>query len=178
MEVVMYNKMSDEQYMLETIQRTAHEYKCRRGPRPSGAMLVLDDGRKIAGFVEPTPGMPSCLEVGCEIVHDITDRKLDLNSFDGALRVRELSPHCVRNIHAEVNALLFAARSGASTFGATIYSINKPCYNCSKAIVLAGVTRIVYGWAAYDEDRTRSLLEAAGVECVQVVVEEPNWTSL
>jgi dCMP deaminase len=44
--------------------------------------------------------------------------------------------------HAEENAILNAARTGASTRGSTIYVTKFPCFNCCNAIVQAGITRI------------------------------------
>jgi dCMP deaminase len=47
-------------------------------------------------------------------------------------------------IHAEVNAILKAARTGAEVEGATLYLTLSPCLYCSKLILQAGVKRVVY----------------------------------
>jgi len=47
-------------------------------------------------------------------------------------------------IHAEMNAILFAAKNGIEIDGATLYSIVQPCANCLKHILQAGIKRIVY----------------------------------
>jgi len=52
--------------------------------------------------------------------------------------------HCVRTVHAEVNAIAQAAKLGISTESATIYINTFPCWNCFKTIVSAGITEIVY----------------------------------
>jgi dCMP deaminase len=44
--------------------------------------------------------------------------------------------------HAEENAILNAARAGASTRDCTIYVTKFPCFNCCNAIVQAGIMRI------------------------------------
>lgn len=46
-------------------------------------------------------------------------------------------------IHAEMNAILFAARIGASIEGATLYCNWSPCPECSKMIANSGIVRIV-----------------------------------
>jgi len=46
-------------------------------------------------------------------------------------------------VHAEVNALLNAAKNGAETKGSTLYVTFPPCVNCSTCIAQAGVTRVV-----------------------------------
>lgn len=45
--------------------------------------------------------------------------------------------------HAERNAIYAAARSGRSTEGATLASTYFPCTDCARAIVQAGIRRLV-----------------------------------
>lgn len=130
----------DKCYLKHLIKAVTPLYTCNRPPGAAGAMIVMRD-KIIYGWVSPTESSPSCKVNGCEIE-------------DG---------HCVRNLHAEVQAIIRAARRGLSTEQATIYSILKPCYNCSKAIIHAGIRRIYYAGAAYDEKRTQDILDAAGV---------------
>ena len=47
-------------------------------------------------------------------------------------------------IHAEMNAIIWAARRGISIEGATIYVTLEPCADCSKNIIASGIKRIVY----------------------------------
>ncbi len=47
-------------------------------------------------------------------------------------------------IHAEMNAIIWAARKGISIEGATIYVTLEPCSECSKNIIACGIKRIVY----------------------------------
>jgi len=47
-------------------------------------------------------------------------------------------------IHAEMNALIWAAREGISIKDATIYVTLEPCSECSKNIIASGIKRIVY----------------------------------
>lgn len=154
-------------FVAEVHRKKKNYYKCNRGPRPSAALLLLDNGRHCWGSVEPTEGSPSCLQHGCETewwansVHDAEEGRID--------------PHCIRNIHAEVDAILACAKYGQSTNHAIMYSINKPCYACTKAIVKAGISKIYYAWAAYDEERTQRILINAGVEAIQLQIEEPVW---
>jgi len=49
-----------------------------------------------------------------------------------------------RDVHAEMEALLSAARMGKSTVGATLFSTTFPCHNCAKHIVSAGINRVVF----------------------------------
>ncbi len=47
-------------------------------------------------------------------------------------------------IHAEMNAIIWAARKGISIEGATIYVTLEPCSECSKNVIASGIKRIVY----------------------------------
>ncbi|MEA1914010.1 MAG: dCMP deaminase family protein [Campylobacterota bacterium] len=47
-------------------------------------------------------------------------------------------------IHAEMNAIIWAAREGISIADATIYVTLEPCSECSKNIIATGIKRIVY----------------------------------
>ena len=49
-----------------------------------------------------------------------------------------------RAVHAEMEALLSAARSGVSPVDGTLYTTTFPCHNCAKHIVAAGIKRVVY----------------------------------
>lgn len=47
-------------------------------------------------------------------------------------------------IHAEMNAIIWAARKGISIENATIYVTLEPCSECSKNLIASGIKRIVY----------------------------------
>lgn len=46
--------------------------------------------------------------------------------------------------HAEENCVAFAARYGVSTLGSTLYCTHQPCYRCSRILVNAGVSEVVF----------------------------------
>lgn len=49
-----------------------------------------------------------------------------------------------RATHAEMEAILSAARVGASTKGNELFTTTFPCHNCAKHIIGAGIKRVVY----------------------------------
>jgi dCMP deaminase len=51
--------------------------------------------------------------------------------------------HCVRTVHAEMNALIQAARRGHGVEGASAYITNMPCTTCAKSLITAGVKRVI-----------------------------------
>lgn len=49
-----------------------------------------------------------------------------------------------RTVHAEMDAILTAARLGRSAHGGTIFTTTYPCHNCMRHIIHAGISRVVY----------------------------------
>jgi len=47
-------------------------------------------------------------------------------------------------IHAEANAILFAAKEGTKLKGTTLYVTMSPCAECAKMIIQAGIKKVVY----------------------------------
>lgn len=72
--------------------------------------------------------------------------------------------HCVRTVHAELNAILQAARFGPSTNGATIYTTMFPCRACAMALINAGIKRVVAKNDYQDSEASKELFKWAGVE--------------
>ncbi len=70
-------------------------------------------------------------------------------------------------LHAEANAITKVARSNNSSQGATLYVTASPCIECSKLIIQAGISRVVY----QDEYRLTDgvdLLRRVGIECCHI----------
>lgn len=49
-----------------------------------------------------------------------------------------------RTVHAEMAALIDAARRGMSIDGAILYTTTFPCHNCAKHIVASGISKVIY----------------------------------
>jgi len=70
---------------------------------------------------------------------------------------------CKFSVHAEANAIAFAAKHGVATDGATLYTTMAPCLECAKLIVNAGIVRVVAASQYRDDSGTR-LLHSLGVD--------------
>jgi dCMP deaminase len=116
-----------------------------------GAILVRDRRPISMGYNGAPPGMPHCLDVGCE-----QDHATSHDGFDIPIQ------GCARTVHAEANAIAFAARNGIATEGATMYCTHAPCYSCAKLTVSAGVIEFKYQ-IDYRDERGLNLLADAGV---------------
>ena len=49
-----------------------------------------------------------------------------------------------RSVHAEMEALLACARSGRSARDATLYTTTFPCHNCTRHLIAAGISKVIY----------------------------------
>mgnify|MGYP001309321727 CR=1 FL=1 len=131
-------------YFMELAEVVAKRSTCPR--RHVGAVLVRDRRILATGYNGAPPGFPHCTEEGCLM-------------RDG---------HCVRAIHAEVNAIVQAALHGVTVQGSTLYTTATPCIHCAKMLIGAGVRRIVYReW--YPDPLAVEFLEQAGIPLEPVV---------
>ena len=70
-------------------------------------------------------------------------------------------------LHAEANAITKVARSNNSSDGATLYITTSPCMECSKLIIQAGISRVVFGEYYRMHDGV-DLLCRAGIEVIHL----------
>lgn len=71
-------------------------------------------------------------------------------------------------LHAEQNALLFAAKSGIATEGSHLYITLSPCVHCAKVIIASGITKVYFA-ELYDRSTEGvNLLTKNGIECVHL----------
>lgn len=69
-------------------------------------------------------------------------------------------------LHAEQNAILFAAKNGIATGKSSLYITLSPCINCAKIIISAGIEKVYYK-ELYDRSQEGVvLLMKNGVECI------------
>jgi dCMP deaminase len=134
------------QYFMDLARMTARRATCPR--KNVGAVITQDDRQIASGYNGAPAGLPHCTDVGCDM-RDVHGKQ-----------------SCVRTTHAEVNAIATAARMGSATKGATMYCTLSPCLACAKAIVAAGITRVV--WAdQYSDNDGIELLKEAGIALVR-----------
>jgi dCMP deaminase len=141
-------------YFMSIASVVASRSTCLR--RQVGAVIVR--GRHIVstGYNGAPRGVRHCTVVGC--------LREELGVPSG-----ERHEIC-RGSHAEINAIVQAAATGSSTEGAELYCTHEPCSFCTKAIINAGIHRIVFA-SPYPDPLARTLREEAGVEVEQVRIE-------
>ncbi|WP_114906864.1 deoxycytidylate deaminase [Ornithinimicrobium murale] len=120
-------------YFLGMAKATSARADCHR--RKVGAVLV-DEARRVisAGYNGAPSGVLGCLSGGCPRGKLTYEQVAGLSDYDSG------AGRCVA-LHAEVNAVLYAARS---TRGATMYINHEPCGPCLRTMAGAGIARAVW----------------------------------
>lgn len=70
-------------------------------------------------------------------------------------------------VHAECNAICFAAKYGVSTEDTTLVVTHSPCMECAKLILQSGIRRIVFH-KAYRDLKPLDFLREGGVEVYNI----------
>jgi dCMP deaminase len=139
----MVDRISRDSMLMEMAFIAAKRGTCERA---SVGAVIARAGRVIStGYVGAPPGASHCTDVGCVI-----------GKHNG----------CIRTVHAESNAIAYAARYGVSTEDATLYSTHSPCEPCAKLIIAAGIRRVVYT-IDYRDRSGLELLSELGIEVEQ-----------
>jgi dCMP deaminase len=128
-----------DQYFLKLAMLASERATCPR--MHCGCVLVRNKNVIATGYNGSIPGDDHCEDVGCLVVDN----------------------HCVRTNHAEMNALTQAAKLGNSVDGATAYVTNMPCTTCAKAMILAGIKRVVV-FSDYHDTLATEFFAKAGVK--------------
>jgi dCMP deaminase len=131
-----------DEYFLKLAMLASERATCPR--MHCGCILVKDRFVLATGYNGSLPGHPHCEDAGCLIVDN----------------------HCVRTNHAEMNALVQAAVHGVSVYGATAYITNMSCTTCAKALIAAGVKRVVV-FTDFHDTLATDFYTKSGVEIVK-----------
>lgn len=136
-----------DEYHMGFADAAAARATCDRGR--SGAALVVANRQVFTGYVGAAKGLDHCDCVG-HMMHTV-------KYADGSVR-----EHCVRTVHAEVNAILAAAHTIVQ--GSILYCKMEPCPYCAMIAINAGVKRIVAQYRYHGAALSREWLAKAGVK--------------
>lgn len=116
----MNNRPDWDEYFLDIAEKVSTRSTCLR--LKVGCVLVAEDNRILAtGYNGSPKGMPHCIDDGC------------LKSEEG---------RCIRTVHAEINAILSVEPQQRKD--STLYCTHEPCEHCTKSIIQAGITKVVF----------------------------------
>ncbi|KIH77385.1 dCMP deaminase [Geoalkalibacter ferrihydriticus] len=143
----MPQRPSWPEYFMDITRLVAKRSTCLR--RQVGAVIVKDKNILATGYNGTPSGITHCAETGC------LRQKMQVPSGER----HELC----RGLHAEQNAIIQAAKHGINIAGGTLYCTNTPCIICTKMIINAGLTQVVYA-DGYPDRLSLDMLAEAGVD--------------
>ncbi|CAM3179129.1 ComE operon protein 2 [Lactiplantibacillus plajomi] len=143
----------DQYFMMQAVLLSTRS-TCER--LSVGATIVRDKRIIAGGYNGSVAGDVHCIDEGCYLV-------------DG---------HCVRTIHAEMNAILQCAKFGAATDGAEIYVTDFPCLQCTKMLLQAGITKIHYLRNYHNDAYAMGLIKRKHVALQQVKFDQSDLDKL
>ena len=115
-----------------------------------GAVLVRDKRIIAGGYNGSVSAYAHCIDDGCYL-------------RDG---------HCVRTIHAEMNAILQCAKFGISTDGASLYVTDFPCLQCTKSLLQAGIKEINYIRNYHNDEYAMKLIKLKNIRLNQIKLDD------
>jgi dCMP deaminase len=143
---------------IETFCRIAKEISthsnCRR--LKVGAVIVRNNRIISIGYNGTPVGMVNCSE------HFTEEQANDPGFRDVHKHFSELN-----EVHAEMNAILYAQKEESNVIGCDLFITTEPCMNCTKLIVTSGIKNVYY-IDKYDRGGGSKLLEDCNIPCVNV----------
>lgn len=119
--------MLNDKFFLDIATRLAEESHCIS--LKVGAVIVKDNRIISMGYNGTPAGTINC------------DEALKTGIYN---KEQHHEWSLINEIHAEMNALMFAVKSGISVDGCTMYVTHQPCDQCLKNICQSGIKRVVY----------------------------------
>ncbi|MDM5330945.1 ComE operon protein 2 [Neobacillus sp. CF12] len=141
-------RISWDQYFMAQSHLLALRSTCTR--LTVGATIVRDKRIIAGGYNGSIAGGDHCIDKGCYVIDN----------------------HCVRTIHAEMNALLQCAKFGVPTADSEIYVTHFPCLQCCKAIIQAGIKTVYYAEDYKNHPHAVELFQQASVKTEKVELKE------
>ena len=133
-----------DDYFMQMAEMVATRSTCNRAN--VGAIIVKDKRVLSTGYNGSPAGLEHCDEDG----HEMEDG------------------HCVRTIHAELNAITIAAKNGVSIDKSEIYITHFPCYHCFKILANVGIKAIYYKNAYRPAQKIMDYAKQLGIELQEV----------
>jgi dCMP deaminase len=145
-----------DNYFLGIVKSVAVRQTCDRGR--TGCVIVKNNRVLTTGYAGSPPGLPHCDDIG-HLIEESRDVFIHPNIHYG-----EPHQHCIRTIHAEMNAINQAAKYGVSVDGGTLYCSMTPCYRCAMSIISVGIVRVVCQAKYHSSQRAEEMFKIVGIE--------------
>ncbi len=151
-------RKSKDVYFSEIADLVSTRSTCSRNN--VGAVIVKDSQILSTGYNGAPKGLPHCEELG--------------GCMRERLGVKSGTHHeLCRGLHAEQNAIIQAAYHGVSVNGAKIYCTTRPCSICTKMIINAGITEVIY-MEEYEDKLAEELVDQSSLIFRQVKIDRKH----
>jgi len=147
-----FERPSWDAYFMSIARVVASRSNCVK--RKVGAVIALDRRIISTGYNGTPRGVRNCNEGGCPRCNSFAKQGADL-------------AECLCS-HAEENSITQAALHGVGVRGGTVYTTLSPCLMCTKMIINAGLSEMVYNAHYSLNDVSTALLREAGVKVRRV----------
>jgi dCMP deaminase len=134
---VSHQRITREEMLTEMARTVAKRSTCQR--LQVGCVIALGGRVLSLGYNGAPSGFPDCDPSLCNV-----------------------NAPCTRTIHAEANAIAFAAKVGINLSGSIICCTHSPCLDCAKLIINSGI-REIYFLEVYRDESPIELLAEAGI---------------
>lgn len=129
-----FNRPDIHKYAMQIAKVAATRATCHR--KKVGAVIMKNNTVVSTGYNGAPSGLQDCLELGY------------CSKQDACLAV-----------HAEQNAIIFAAKNGVNIDGSVLYVTHAPCLTCAKLIINSGISKVYYNKENKDSSGLRYLLD-------------------
>lgn len=113
------DRVSREEMLIEIAHVVSKRSTCQR--LAVGAVIAREGRVLSIGYAGVPPGVAHCNILDCDV-----------------------SQPCTRTVHAEANAIVFAAKHGIPIEGSDLYCTHSPCESCTNLILNAGIKMVYY----------------------------------
>jgi len=131
-------RIDHHDYFMTIAQVVALRSTCLRAR--VGAVMVHENRILSTGYNGAPCGFPHCTPNTCNPQID----------------------HCRATVHAEMNAIVNAARHGTALKDATLYCTHPVCEACARVLINLGIRAVYLGSGSYDQGGI-DLLRTAGI---------------
>jgi dCMP deaminase len=143
--MVAYGRPSFDETFVEIAEVLSRRGTC---PRLQVGAVIVDERNRVvgSGYNGAATHLQHCSEGRCQLEDN----------------------HCIRAIHAEINAVLNATDLAQAREGAMYVWGGVPCYRCAQAIISVGINRVLVAGEVPEEYRQGHgpvLLREAGISC-------------
>ena len=155
-----------EQYFMIIAKIVALRSTCNS--RPGGAVVVRNNRILATGYTGSVSGTFQCSDNGPNYCFRRDSGASDIDKYNTC-----------KSIHAEQNAIAYAAKFGVSLSGGIMYCTLQPCYICLKSIAASGIKKVYFEllYRSSNEirdDSWKNAFQELGIACRQIEISDFN----